>query len=94
METAHSGFVQSWCTLERPICDDEPSAQILQPAVDLTSNVLNEEFSTIESQTGENAVNGDVDVANSDVQSLNLSTTDETILWAGLSLLMKHATAG
>jgi len=94
METAHSGFIQSWGTLERPICDKEPPAQIPQPAVNLASNVLDEEFSTIESYTGENEVNCDGDLANSDVESLNLCDTDESILWAGLPLPMKHSTAG
>jgi len=76
METADSGFVQSWGRLERPICDEEPPAQILQPAFVLVFNVLDEELSTIESYTGENEVDSDGDVANSDVESLNLSDTD------------------
>jgi len=80
METAHSGFVQSQGTLELPICDEEPSAQILQPAVDLASNILDEEYSTIESYTGENEVDSEGDVANLEVESLNLSDTDESIL--------------
>jgi len=94
METAHSGFVQSWGTLEWPICDEEPPAQIPQPAVDLASNVLDEEFSIIESYTGENEIDSDGGVANSDVESLNLPDTDESIPWAALPLPMKHSTAG
>jgi len=47
METAHSGFVQSWGTLEWPICDKEPPPQIPQPAVAIVSNILDEEFRTI-----------------------------------------------
>jgi len=94
METAHSGFVPSWGTLERPICNEEPPAQIPQPAVDLASNVRDEEFCTIESYTGENEVDSDGDVVNSDVESLNLSDTEESIPWAELPLPMKHSTAG
>ena len=90
----HSGIVQSWGILEWPICVEEPTAQIPQQAVDLASNVLDEEFSTIESCTGENVVDSDGDVANSDVASLNLSDTDESIPWARLPLPMKHSTAG
>ena len=62
--------------------------------MDLASNVLDEEFSTIESSTCENEVNRDGDVANLDVDSLNLSDTDESIQSARLSLLIKHFTAG
>jgi len=94
METAQSDFVQSWGTLKRPICDEKPLAQIPQQAIDLASNVLCEEFSTIESDTGENEVDSDGDVANSEVESLNFSDTDESIPWAGLPLPMKHSTAG
>jgi len=93
METAHYGFVQSRGTLEWPICDELPSAQIPQPAVDLASNVLDEEFSTIESYTSKNEVDSNGEVANSDMKSLNLSDTDESMLWAGLPLPMKYSTA-
>jgi len=94
METVYSGCVQSWGTLAQPVCKNESPSQIPQPAVDLTSNVRDEEFSTIESYTGENKVDSDGDVANLDMESLNLSDTDKSIPWAGLPLLMKHSTAG
>jgi len=93
METAHSGFVQSQGTLVLPICDEEPSPQIPQPAVDLASNVLDEECSTIESYTGENEFDSNCDVANSDVESFNLSETNKSIQWAGQPLPMKDSTA-
>jgi len=48
METVHFGFVQSQSILGQPICHEEPPAQIPQPAVDLASNVIDEEFSIIE----------------------------------------------
>ena len=93
METAHSGFVQSRSTLERPICDEEPPAQIPQPTVDLTSDVPAEEFSTIEPYTGEIEIDSDGNLANSDMESLNLSDTEESIPFE-LPLPTKYATAG
>jgi len=94
METADSGIVQSLCTLEWPIWDKETPAQIPQPLVDIISNVLDQEFSTIESYTSTNKVNSNGEVANSDMQILNLSDTDASIRWAELPLPLKHATAG
>jgi len=71
-------LVQSWSTLEQPICDEERCEQVPQPLADfdLASNLLDEEFGTIELYTGENVLNPDDSKVDSDVESLNLSDTE------------------
>jgi len=96
IETKHFGFVQSRSTLEQPICDEEHSEQIQQPAADfdLASNLLEEEFGTIEQYTGENELDLDKNEVDSDVESLNLSVTKESIPEVELPIPTKHPTVG
>ena len=96
IETEHSGFVQSRSTLEQPICDEERSERIAQPAIDfdLVSNLLDEDFSAIEPYTGEDELDVDENEVDSDVESLNLSDTEGTTPEVGLPIPTKHTTAG
>jgi len=96
IETKHSGFVQSRSTFEQPICDEEHSEQIPQPAAnfDLTYNLLEKEFSGIKLYTGENELDLDENEVDSDVESLNLMDTKESTLEVELPILTKDPTAG
>jgi len=95
-ETKHSGFVQSRGTLDQPICDEEHSEQIPQPAAnfDLTSNLLEKEFTGIEPYTGENELDLDENKVDPDVESLNLLDTKESTPEVELPIPTKHPTAG
>ena len=67
-------MVQSQSILEQPICDEERCEQIRQLAADfdLSSNILEKEFSKIEPYTGENELNLDENEVDSEVESYNL----------------------
>ena len=97
IETAHSGFVQPQSTPKRPIYDEECPLQTPQPepAADtsLTFNLYSEEFDTIKTNT-ENEPELDINAANSDVESLNYSDSEESTPWIGPHMLTTHSTAG
>jgi len=69
IQSEHSGFVQSWSTLQQPICDEARSEQIQLPAADfdLTSNLRDEELGTIKLYTGENELNQEEPEVDSDL---------------------------
>ena len=90
MKTAHSGFIQPQSTPKRPICDKERPLQTPQPAADtsLASNLYSKEFDTIETNIAEHEPEFDVNVTNSDVESLNFPDSEESTPWIGPPILM------
>jgi len=96
IETEHSSCVLSGSTLAQPICDEERSEQIRHPAADfdLASNLLYEEFGTIEPYTSENKRDFDESEVHSDVDSPNLSDTEGSTPEVKLRIPTKHPTTG